>query len=308
MDKDKLDGVAVFLAVAELASFTAAGARLDISASAVSKAIRVLEQRHGVPLFSRSTRKVTLTEAGAALFARLAPAVGEIDLAFEQLNGFRNTVSGTLRLSITRSACRLLIEPMLAQFCRDHPQLQLDITFDEGTVDLIAERYDAGIRLGEALAQDMVAVRLTPPLEWTLVASPAYFQGMGRPANPRALMMHTAITYRFVRSGMLHHWEFAEDGRHYTVDMPSQLIVNDRSKLLDFARMGLGLAYVGVFEAQEDLQAGRLEQVLQNYVTPSDGLYLYFPARTQGQAKLRALIDALKAQHLLNAQQRPASK
>lgn len=298
MDKDKLDGVAVFLAVAELASFTAAGARLDISASAVSKAIRLLEQRHGVPLFSRSTRKVALTEAGAALFARLAPAVGDIDQAFEELNGFRNTVSGTLRLSMTRSTCRLLIEPMLFQFCLDYPQLQLDITFDEGTVDLIAGHYDAGIRLGEALAQDMVAIRLTPPLDWAIVASPDYFKRMGRPATPHELMAHTAISYRFVRSGMLHHWELSQDGRSFTVDMRSQLIVNDRSKLLDFARMGLGLAYVGIFEAQEDLQTGKLQRVLQEYVPPSDGLYLYFPARTQGQAKLRALIDALRKQHL----------
>lgn len=294
MDKDLLDGVAMFLAVAEHKSFTTAAARLQVSPTAVSKSIRLLERRHGVSLFQRTTRRVALTEAGVSLFERLRPAVEDIDGAFEALNSFRDNASGTLRVTMTRSACTLLIEPMIEQFRLAHPDVHLDLTLDEGAVDLVESGFDAGIRLGEALAKDMVALRLTPDAVWSVVGSPAYFARAGRPRTPQDLMDHEGIQYRFVKSGVVHRWDFQVDGRKVMIDIGSRLTVNDRGALIKFARMGLGLAYVADFEAQRELAAGELEQVLLPFTPPGDGLYLYFPVRTQSQAKLRALIDALK--------------
>lgn len=294
MDKHLLDGVAMFLAVAEHKSFTLAGARLQVSATAVSKSIRVLERRHGVSLFQRTTRHVALTEAGDALYKRLRPAVEDIDGAFEALNGFRDNASGTLRVTMTRSACTLLIEPMIERFRLAHPDVHLDLTLDEAAVDLVESGFDAGIRLGEALAKDMVALRLTPGITWSIVGSPAYFARAGRPQTPQDLIGHEGIQYRFGGSGAIHRWDFQVDGRKVIVDSQSKITVNDRNTLLDFARMGLGLAYMGDFEVSRELARGELEQVLLPFTPPSDGLYLYFPVRTQSQAKLRAFIDALK--------------
>ncbi|AMH44098.1 LysR family transcriptional regulator [Burkholderia sp. PAMC 26561] len=294
MDKDLLDGVTMFLAVAEHKSFTVAGARLKVSATAVSKSIRVLEQRHGVSLFQRTTGHVALTEAGDALYKRLRPAVEDIDGAFEALNGFRDNASGTLRVTMTRSACTLLIGPMVERFRLTHPDVHLDLTLDEAAVDLVESGFDAGIRLGEALAKDMVALRLTPDITWSIVGSPAYFARAGRPQTPHDLVDHEGLLYRFGGSGALHRWDFQVDDRKVIVDIPSKLTVNDRSTLGDFARKGLGLAYMGDFEVSRELASGELEQVLLPFTPPSDGLYLYFPVRTQSQAKLRAFIDALR--------------
>lgn len=294
MDKDAFDGIAMFLAVAEHKSFTVAGSRMQVSPTAVSKAIRLLERRHGVPLFQRTTRRVALTEAGASLYARLRPAVEEIGGALEALGGFSTHASGTLRITMTRAACALLVEPTIERFRLLHPEVHLDLTLDEGVVDLVESGFDAGIRLGETLAKDMVALRLTPGVTWCVVGSPAYFARAGRPKAPADLMRHQGIQYRFVKSGLIHRWDFQVGRRKVWVDIDSKVTVNDRNTLVDLARRGLGLAYVAEFEAGRELAAGELEAVLAPYVPRSDGLYVYFPVRTQSQAKLRAFIDVLK--------------
>jgi DNA-binding transcriptional LysR family regulator len=290
--KDRsLDSVKTFLAVAECKSFTAAAARLDVTPAAVSKTIKVMEKRHGVVLFQRTTRSVALTEVGASLFTSLRPAAVQIDDAFAALNAYRNHPVGTLRLTVPRALGSLVLKPLVSHFRRVCPDVTLDISLDDGTLDLVASGFDAGIRLGQSVAQDMVAVRLTPDLSWSVVGSPAYFSRATRPLVPEDLIQHETIRYRFLTSGALHQWKFTKNRRPLVVETPGRLIVNDTTLIAEFARTGLGLAYLADIEVEGDLDSGRLEQVLKPFIPKTSGLYLYFPAQTQKQPKLRAFID-----------------
>jgi DNA-binding transcriptional LysR family regulator len=291
MNHDPFDGLTEFLAVAEHKSFTLAATRLAVTPTAVSHAIKLLERRTGVLLFQRTTRRVALTEAGASLFARLRPAASEIDEALAVLSGFRDQPMGTLRITAPRLSGALLIEPLIPLFRQAYPQVSLDISLDDATVDLMTGGFDAGIRLGESIEKDMVAVRLTPDLQWSVVGSPEYFAKAGRPLNPEELTRHDCIGFRFSTSGNAHRWEFRRDGRDFTVGVEGGLTVNDRRLLVSAARNGQGLAYACDLEIIDDLASGRLERVLQAFVPLSTALYLYFPSRTQTQPKLRAFID-----------------
>jgi DNA-binding transcriptional LysR family regulator len=294
MIDDPLAGVTTFLAVAENRSFTRAAEALEVSPTAVSKALRQLERRHGVILFQRTTRSVALTESGAALLQRLRPAATEIGDALAALEGFRERPVGTLRLTLSPMSMILVVEPIIAEFRRTYPDVVLDLSLDEGAVDFASGLYDAGIRMGETVEKDMVAVRLTPDLKWCVVGSPAYFERAGRPRTPADLPDHQGLIYRFVTSGQRHRWEFTREGREVTMDLPGGIIVNERATLLRLARIGLGLAYVTEMAVGEDLASGSLISVLSEHITPSAGLFLYFPARTQSQPKLRAFIDMLR--------------
>jgi DNA-binding transcriptional LysR family regulator len=298
MEKDQLDGVITFLAVANHLSFTRAALALNISSTAVSKAIQKFEQRYGVVLFQRTTRSVVLTEPGAALFERLQPAAADIGDALAHLSSYQARPTGTLRLTMTRFAMTLLVEPFVPEFYRAYPDVTLELSINEGTVDLASGPYDAGIRLGETVEKDMVAVRLTPELRWSVVGSPAYFARAGRPHKPEELTLHEGVIYRFVTSGQRHRWEFNRRGHDFLVDMPGRIVVNERASLLSFARQGLGLAYVADLEVAGDLAEGRLESVLRDYILPTSGAHLYFPAGTQAQPKLRAFIDMAKRKGL----------
>ncbi|KAF1012041.1 MAG: HTH-type transcriptional regulator PgrR [Pseudomonas fluorescens] len=295
MNADPFSGLTEFLAVAELKNFTQAAARLGVTPTAVSHAVKTLEQRTGVLLFQRTTRRVALTEAGLTLYSRLRPAAGEIDDALSALGGFRDRPMGTLRLTVPRLTGKLLIEPLIPRFRQAYPDVVLDISLDDATVDLVTHGFDAGIRLGESIEKDMVAVRLTPDLQWSVVGSPAYFARAGKPQTPEELTHHETIGYRFLTSGMAHRWEFTRAGRVFTVGTRGGLIVNDRNLMISAARAGLGLAYVSDFEVAQDLASGALARVLDTFVPASSGLYLYFPARTQSQPKLRAFIDLAMA-------------
>lgn len=291
MNHDPFDGLTEFLAVAEHKSFTLAATRLAVTPTAVSHAIKLLERRTGVLLFQRTTRRVALTEAGASLFARLRPAASEIDEALAVLSGFRDQPMGTLRITAPRLSGALLIEPLMPLFRQAYPQVGLDISLDDATVDLMESGFDAGIRLGESIEKDMIAVRLTPDLQWSVVGSPAYFAKAGKPLSPEELTRHACIGFRFASSGSAHRWEFRRDGRDFTVGVESGVLVNDRKLLISAARNGLGLAYACNLEIIDELANGQLERVLQPFVPLSSGLYLYFPSRTQTQPKLRAFID-----------------
>jgi len=291
MNHDPFDGLTEFLAVAEHKSFTLAATRLAVTPTAVSHAIKLLERRTGVLLFQRTTRRVALTEAGASLFARLRPAASEIDEALAVLSGFRDQPMGTLRLTAPRLSGALLMEPLIPLFREAYPQVTLDISLDDATVDLMAGGFDAGIRLGESIEKDMVAVRLTPDLQWSVVGSPVYFAKAGKPAVPEDLTRHQCIGFRFSTSGNAHRWEFRREGRDFTVGVEGGVIVNDRRLLVAAARSGSGLAYACDLEIADELADGRLERVLQPFVPLSSALYLYFPSRTQTQPKLRAFID-----------------
>lgn len=294
MNKDLFDGLTMFLAVAQTASFSLAAQKLDVSATAVSKAVRQMEDKFGVVLFQRTTRRVALTEAGQQLYQRLSPAVREVEEALAALGQFQQKPSGTLKLTMTQFVCELLIQPILPAFRSLYPDINLDIHIDEGMVDLLEEGFDAGVRLSESLEKDMVALPLTGDFQWRVVASPSYFKKVGKPTCLQDIANHTCVNYRFVSSKSLDRWEFVQDDRSVMVDPPVSLVVNSRSSLVNFVRQGLGLAYVAELEVKPWLDTGELEVCLSDFMPVTTGLYLYFPERTQNQPKLRALIDMLR--------------
>lgn len=240
-----------------------------MSPTAVSKAVRLLERRHGVVLFQRPTRSVVLTEAGAALLQRVRPAAAEIGDALAGLADFGHRPVGTLRLTLSRPSMKLLVEPMVGEFHRAFPGVTLDISLDEGAVDLASGFYDAGIRQGESVEKDMVTVRHTPELRWCVIASPGYLTHAGKPRTPDTLHDHRCLIYRFVTSGQRHRWEFTRDGREVSMNLSGKLVVDDRMTLVRLAAGGHGLAYVAEMEAAEELASGRLVPLLQDYVTAS---------------------------------------
>ncbi|MFO7309634.1 MAG: LysR family transcriptional regulator [Pseudomonadota bacterium] len=291
---DPFAGLAAFLAVAETGSFTAAAARLGVSPAAVSQTVKALENRLGTPLFLRTTRRVGLTEAGAALLIRARPAAAEIRQALETAGEMGEEPAGVLRLTVPRMAVPLVIEPVIPVLRRAHPKVAVEIAVEDAAMDLPAHGYDAGIRIGEMVERDMVAVRLTRDIVWSVVASPAYLAARGTPQQPEDLTQHDAIRYRFPTSGAIYRWEFERDGRTLTVDPPGSLVVNDGALLISFALAGLGLAYVADIAAEEEIEADRLRPVLQPFLPRSPGLFLYFPRRASIQPKLRAFIDVMR--------------
>jgi DNA-binding transcriptional LysR family regulator len=288
---DAFSGLAEFLAVAGHASFRAAAAELRVTPGAVSQAIRALEARVGLPLFQRTTRSVALTEAGAEFLARLRPAATEIGEALDSLAEIRGRPAGCLRLSVPRIALDLVIVPVLPEFRRACPDVKVEIEVDDASVDLTAGRLDAGIRIGEFIERDMVAVRLTPDFRWQVVGTPSYFAPRGKPRTPQDLTKHECIGYRYPTAKAVARWEFVRNGREFSLDPPGSLIVNDHLMMIALARQGMGLAYTADLVAARDLASGELESVLGSHLPTKPGLFLYFPARSQAQPKLRAFID-----------------
>ncbi len=286
-----LESIRLFLAVAEQRSFTQAAQSLDISPTAVSKGVRALEKKHGVALFARTTRSVALTEAGQALLAALRPAVSQIDEAFSGLAEFRNRPSGHLRLAAPRALGFLVAKVLVPRMRTAYPDISFDIALDDGLVDLVADGYDAGIRLGQSIAQDMVAIRLARPLAWSVVAAPGYLERHGTPQAPRELLAHRTIRYRFPTSNQLPPWSFTGPEGAFQLDTDAGLAVNDTRLIAELARQGLGIACLPDAEIAEDVQSGRLQRMLTGFVPDSSGLFLYFPMRAQNQPKMRALIE-----------------
>jgi len=286
-----LELIRLFLAVAEHRSFTRAARRLNVSPTAVSKGVRALEGRHGVTLFTRNTRSVLLTDAGAALLAVLKPAVSQIDDAFSELAQFQQRPSGHLRVTAPRAFGFLLARHLVPRMRAKYPDITFDLSLDDGLVDLVAAGYDAGVRLGQAIAQDMVAIRLSQPLSWSIVASPAYFARHGEPATPRDLLRHETIRYRFATSSVLPPWRFTGDEGEILLDTDAALCANDTQLIAELARKGLGLAWLPDIEIADDVLHGRLVRTLVGQVPETSGLYLYFPMRSQNQPKMRALIE-----------------
>ena len=292
---DGFSGLSEFLSVARHASFRAAAAELGVTPAAVSQAVRTLETKTGLVLFQRTTRRVGLTEAGEKLLARVRPAAAEIAEAFEALTDLRERPAGLLRLSVPRVALPLVIEPALPDFRRAYPDVAVDIDVNDAAVDLTSNNLDAGIRIGEQVERDMIAVRLTPDLRWSVLGAPAYFAARGRPRTPEELTRHECIRYRFLTAGSIYRWEFERGGREFSVDAPGGVTVNDGTLMMSLAVKGMGLIYTADLFAARELAAGDLEPVLEEFLPKTPGLFLYFPARTQTQPKLRAFIDMLTA-------------
>src|SRR5471032_2757640 len=284
-----------FAAVAELGTFARASELLAVSPSALSQTIRRLEERLGVRLLNRTTRSVTQTEAGARLYSRLAPLFVELDAAIEQVNDFRAKPAGTVRICAPQMAILHIIQPMLADFQAAYPDIVLDLSSDDSVGDIFAHGFDAGIRLGKFIDQDMIAVALGPELRQVAVASPAYLQAHGAPATPEELVRHRCINWRRPGLASLYHWEFARDGERFDLAVKGSLIVNDCAVALQAAVDGLGITVWTEQWMQAELQSGRLQTLLDDWSPPSAGFYLYHPSRRQTPATLRAFIDFARA-------------
>lgn len=295
MERDLLGHLPLLHAVARRGSFAGAAAELRLSASAVSHAVRVVEDRLGAPLFARTTRSVALTEAGRALLAASGPALREIDEAIERLQAQRGRVSGLLRLNVPRVALPIAITPILRELARRHPGLVVEIASDDSLTDIVAGGFDAGVRLGEMIAQDMIAVRLTPPFQAIMAASPAYLDTSGVPQSVADLARHNCIGFRLLSAGGVYAWDLREDGRDIAAEVAGTVLVTDPLYARDLALAGIGIAYIFAPLVQADMAAGQLRQVLPQTAVEEPGLFLYFPRRAAAAPKLRAFIDTAGA-------------
>lgn len=295
MQLKQFDGLMAFWKVAEHRGFTAAAAELEVSPSALSQSIRQLEARLGVRLLHRSTRSVSLTEAGQAYLARVGPALGQVIEAGEEINTLQGRPSGTLRLNSARIATAMVLQPLLAGFLAEHPQVQIELTNDEGFVDIVEQGFDAGVRMGESLARDMVAIPLGGPLTVAVVASPNYLRRHPAPVHPDDLAQHNCVRFRFASTGAIYKWEFQLDNRVVEFEIQGNLTITDSLFNLEPALDGVGLAYTFESLAQPHLQAGRLQRVLDAYSPTFPGFYLYYPSRHDQPSKLKAFIDYVRA-------------
>jgi DNA-binding transcriptional LysR family regulator len=288
-----LDGVEAFLAVAQHCNFSKAAAELNVTPSAVSQAIRTLEARVGAPLFIRTTRSVGLTEAGQRFLSRAKPAFEELVAASEVARDLGQRPAGLLRLAVPRAAVPIVLEPLIASFCQAYPDVEVELAASEELVDLATGGFDAGVRLGQFIAADMIAVRLTPPFRSIIVGSPAYLARSRRPRHPDDLRRHACLRMR--RSGgALALWPLDDHGRAIELAVSGPLIANDYPTLLGAAIEGIGLAQLPAPVVAGAIKSGKLVQVLEPYAPLAPGVFLYYPGHRQIMPKLRAFIDHVK--------------
>jgi DNA-binding transcriptional LysR family regulator len=290
----QLAELAVFVAVARLGSFRKAAHLRDVAPSAISHAIRSLEERLNVRLFNRTTRSVSLTDAGQKLLNDLDPAFGQISQAMQGLEQFRAAPFGVLRITAPASVAPLVFHGVMAPLLAENPQLQLDIRATDALVDIVKEGFDAGIRLGERLSQDMIAVRIKPRLRMAVVGSPRYFKSRKPPRSPTELRDHLCIRYRFP-SGAIYDWEFERSNEKLEVQTPGPLTVDSQELMVEAALQGCGLAYVWDARVQAYLASGTLVRCLDDWCSYED-LYLYYPSHRHVSAGLRALLESLKGE------------
>ncbi|GFM48946.1 LysR family transcriptional regulator [Pseudomonas cichorii] len=285
------DGLPEFLAVAKRLSVSKAALDLGRTAGSVSQALQRLEQRLGIPLFHRTTRRMSLTEAGQALLDRVGPAANAIATGLEDAAQSAQAPSGTLRLIVERLALPHVLEPVLPVFRKAWPNLNVEITVSNRHENFVSEGYDAGILIGSYIAQDMIAVRLCNPYQWAVFGSPEYFKAHGKPQVTSDLMQHECIRFRRPEKGDIYRWEFLENGSTQRVDPLGSITVNDGELMRSLAVKGLGLIYSSTFHTSRELAAGTLEPVLLDCSPSSDGLFLYFSKTARNQPKLRAFIE-----------------
>jgi len=294
MVRNELSVLSAFLAVAEERSFTRAAKRLGVTPSALSHAIRGLEERFGVRLLARTTRSVAPTDAGEQLIARLRPALGDIQGALGVLSGLRDRPAGRVRLVVSSLAATTVLAPRLGQFAREYPDVVLDVTTtDEARVDLVAGRFDAGIHLGEFIERDMVAIRVSGELRPAIVGSAGYFASHPTPSHPRDLTGHRCINFRHGSAGV-YRWEFDKGKQSLTVAVNGPLIVDDVQMLIRAAIDGVGLAFLDDERAAPHVATGALVRVLEDWCPPFPGFFLYYPIQRQLPAALSALIETLR--------------
>lgn len=291
---DDLNGVSVFVAVAETKGFRTAGERLGISGSAVSHALRRLEEHLGVTLVYRTTRSVRLTEAGERLYRTVRPALNDVQSALAEVMEMGEEPRGTLRLHVSSAAENFLRGPILAGFLAAYPEIRLDLIVSEHPGEIIASGYDAGISLYEMIEQDMIAVPVSGDLRLVVVGAPSYFARRPPPEHPRDLALHTCINWRPGPDTPPYRWEFTEEGREFSVDVDARVLTNEPNLNIRLAIHGIGLTMSYDFWIREHIEHGRLVTVLEEYCLPFPGLYLYYPQRRHAPTALRALVDYLR--------------
>jgi len=293
MATESYDQLAIFAAVAQERSFTRAAAKLGMSQPALSRAMRQLEERLGVRLLARTTRSVAPTEAGEHLLRVVAPRFEEIDSELGLLSEFRDKPAGKLRLTAGEHAAITILQPVLATLLPDNPDLSIEV-IDYGLTDIVAEGYDAGVRLGQQVAKDMIAMRIGPDMRMAVVGSPAYFARHPQPVIPRDLMQHNCINIRMPTYGGIFPWEFEKNGEELKVRVEGQLVFNNIAMRLGAALQGLGLAYMAEDLVQAHVAEGRLIRVLEDWCEPFSGYHLYYPSRRQSSPAFTLLRDALR--------------
>ena len=304
MKKETAGDLVVFLVVAREQSFTRAAAQLGVSQSAFSQTLRGLEARLGIRLLTRTTRRVAPTEAGERLLRTVGPRFAEVDAELESVTALRDKAAGTIRLTSTENAAASVLWPALERFLPEYPDIKVEIVIDYGLTDIVAERFDAGVRPGETVASGMIAVRIAPDMRMAVVGAPSYFAARKPPKTPQDLTDHACINLRLPTHGGLYAWEFEKTGREMNVRVDGQLVFGTASLILTAARAGFGLAYLTEEQAQPDIDAGHLVRVLADWCPPFSGYHLYYPSRRQPTQAFSLLVDALR----YRGQPRGASK
>ncbi|WP_256752271.1 LysR family transcriptional regulator [Mesorhizobium sp. Mes31] len=294
MPRDNLNELTAFLAVAREESFTKAAAKLGVSQSALSHTVRALEERLGLRLLTRTTRSVSPTEAGERLLNTVGPRLDEIETELTALSALREKPAGTIRITAGEHAADAILWPAIARLLPDYPDIRIEIIVDYGLTDIVAERYDAGVRLGEQVARDMIAVRIGPDMRMAVVGSPAYFARRPKPRAPQDLTTHNCINLRLPTYGGLYAWEFEKAGRELKVRVEGQLVFNTAALRMNAVLAGLGLAYLPEDQVTTCLADGRLVRVLADWCTPFAGYHLYYPSRRQATPAFSLLVDALR--------------
>jgi len=294
MARNNFNDLLAFRAVATERSFTRAAAQMGVSTSALSHAMRGLEERLGVRLLNRTTRSVVPTEAGDRLLRGVEAHFDGIEAELATLSELRDKPAGTIRITTGAHPARTILEPALVRLLPDYPDIKVELSVDAGFVDIVAERFDAGVRLGETVAQDMVAVRIGPDMRMAAVASPAYFASREPPGTPHDLAAHNCINLRFPTYGGLYAWEFEKADRALNVRVEGQMIVNDSALALAAAIDGLGIAYLPEDQVLSLVGGGRLVRVLEDWCPPFPGYHLYYPSRRQHSSGFAVLIEALR--------------
>jgi len=294
MPRDNVNDLLAFLAVARERSFTKAASKLGVSQSALSHAVRKLEARLGLRLLARTTRKVAPTQAGERLQQTVGPRFEEIEAELQALGELRDKPAGTIRISATENVIENILLPKLARFLPRFPDITVEMTIDYGLTDIVAERYDAGVRSGEQVAKDMIAVRIGPDMRIAVVGAPSYFAKRSAPKRPQDLTEHNCINLRLPTYGSVYAWEFEKGGRELRARVEGQLIFNGTYQMINAALAGLGLAYVPEDLVLADIGKGRLKRVLEDWCPPYSGYHLWYPSRRQLSPAFSLLVDALR--------------
>lgn len=294
MRREEMADLTAFVVVAEERSFTRAAGKLGLSQSALSQIVRRLEARLGVRLLARTTRSVAPTQAGERLVQKLAPMLHDFDQCIADLSEYRDKPAGAIRITTVEHAAKTVLCPALTKILPDHPDITVEIIVDYGLADVVADRFDAGVRLGEQVAKDMIAVRIAPDIPMAIVGSPRYFRRHPPPSEPQHLVEHRCINLRLPTSGKLNKWRLLQNGREVRVSVDGPLIFNTIDLILDAAINGLGLAYLPLDQVSQHLKGGRLVQVLREWTPPLPGYHLYYPSRRHSSPAFRLLVDALR--------------